>query len=403
MSAFRYQAAGVSINSRQFLVTGGLDIVNDERVLSSCEYFDVHTQTWYNLAIDLPHPLMGHGIAFVGDMLFVFGGQSRYDWCHTPCYTARSDVFAVPIPNGDLSNLQAGQPWKRLTPMMMPRSKFAIVADDRYVYVIGGNDGSEYVAYVNGTNPRQMLQYSTAERYDVENDAWVALPNIPFDPGRPHDIGVGPCSAAGMIGNKIFIVGGKQYYGMLNQEIRIFDIATQSWSFANTYEHGDDNWSHYLGMAQHCVLTLDEVLLTIGGVFENREQDFPCPYNHFLDTNIDGFGCAYEEVRIGWRISFAYMTRRFGCVAGILVERGHKVAIVAGDQNPCRGRTAEKLSLESTLAKVRRCRALSKHRIQRIYNLVRNVFPLVSNRKPLPSKKKARYIQQTLDAFVSTT
>ena len=97
------------------------------------------------------------------------------------------------------------------------------------------------------------------------------------------------------------------------------------------------------------------------------------------------------------------MTRRFGCVAGILVERGHKVAIVAGDRNPCRGRTAEKLSLESTLAEVRRGRARSEHRIQRIYNLVRNIFPLVSNRKPLPSKKKARYIQQTLDAFVSTT
>ena len=270
MSAFRYQAAGVSINSRQFLVTGGLDIVNDERVLSSCEYLDIDTQSWHNLAVDLPHPLMGHGIVFVGDMLFVFGGQSRYDWCNTPNDTARSDAFAIPIPNGDLSNLQAGQPWQRLTPIMMPRSKFAIVADDRYVYVISGSDGSEHV-YMD----IEMLQYSTAERYDVENDVWVALPNIPLDPRRPHDIGVGPCSAAGMIGNKIFIVGGKQYYGMLNQEIRVFDIGTQSWSFANTYKYRDDDWFYYLGMAQHCVLTFDEVLLTIGGAFENREQELP--------------------------------------------------------------------------------------------------------------------------------
>ena len=75
MTKARYKAAGVSVNDHQFLVTGGEDRgAADAReatnsngpVLKSCEYFDLRTNSCRNLPVGLPHPLIGHGIVFVG-------------------------------------------------------------------------------------------------------------------------------------------------------------------------------------------------------------------------------------------------------------------------------------------------------------------------------------------------
>ncbi len=219
MSTSRVGYGTVSINFRQLLVTGGRDHMNSDRVLSSCEYFDVSTQMWHNLAVDLPYPLMSHAVVFVGDrLLFVIGGHDEQWYC-----TLR-DVVSLHVPIGELSNIQAGQTWESLEPMTLTRYSFACVTDGNYIYAIGGQDVVGNGNHEVGLRP----SYISIERYDIEQNHWSQLPDLFSNISR---LGVGSYCVAGIAGNKIFVVGGLLVgqWRTLDQFL-VFNIDSQSWS-----------------------------------------------------------------------------------------------------------------------------------------------------------------------------
>lgn len=105
--------------------------------------------------------------------------------------------------------------WSRKAPMFRKRSSAGAATVNGILYAIGGEGGGPYaVGGFNGTT------LNTVEAYDPVTDSWTSkapLPTARFS------------LAAGVIGDRVYAVGGDNGSGSLNA-VEAYDPATNSWT-----------------------------------------------------------------------------------------------------------------------------------------------------------------------------
>ena len=211
MGTQRAAANGLCVNDRQFLAIGGQS--GPRRYLRSCEYYDTMSELWTACSptIDMPTNRAFFGATQIGDKVFVMGGKES-----SSVKTTRSDLICLDLSScgGDLSRISssatanANTNWESLQPMGGKRHRFACVSHRDYIYVFGGkNEIGE--------------RLSTAERYEVSTNTWSNLPDMPT--------GAINGSAAGVVGDKIYVVGGFGADGTMLASTLVFDTLTQEW------------------------------------------------------------------------------------------------------------------------------------------------------------------------------
>ena len=257
----RGDAGCVWANEYQFLVVGGSG--PNSSCVSLCEYYEKRINDWILLPINLPFDLRSMCVAMSGNRIFVVGGESFADDDHM---VSRSDLISIDVPEGKLSKL-AEQDWETLAPMKDKRSSFACAAHGNALYVFGGRGE-------NGSTELVM-----AERYDIENDRWTPLPNMPG--GYPV------ACAAGVVRNKIYVVGGCECADdgwKRTDACRVFDTSTQRWepsSAKNKEGEKNDGENHTNPFAVPSMNTMrsnlsvavvDHFLIAIGGVDEGGKK-----------------------------------------------------------------------------------------------------------------------------------
>eukprot|EP00531_Pseudo-nitzschia_arenysensis_P007626 CAMPEP_0116118718 /NCGR_PEP_ID=MMETSP0329-20121206/2256_1 /TAXON_ID=697910 /ORGANISM="Pseudo-nitzschia arenysensis, Strain B593" /LENGTH=462 /DNA_ID=CAMNT_0003612369 /DNA_START=89 /DNA_END=1474 /DNA_ORIENTATION=+ len=202
MTIERAGAGGTCVNDCQFLVIGG--VTETDETLPSSEFYDLHDREWHNLPIGMPKNLRYPGVAKIDGTLFVMGGKE------TNNSDPINDLFSIDLPQ-DLKMLTETK-WKSLAPMKEARDAFVCASDSRYIYVFGGSDGAG-------------VSLGTAERFDIKTNQWEILPKLPG--------GARQYPAIGMIGNKIYIIGGIDEDENPLASTIVFDVSKQEWESNN--------------------------------------------------------------------------------------------------------------------------------------------------------------------------
>lgn len=276
----RAGAGGVHVNDHQFLVLGGISCENDD-TLKSCEFYDLLDREWRNLPINMPAKLRYPGVAKIGGRLFVMGGKETRD--SDPCRS----LFSIDLPH-DLKMVEETE-WKRLAPMNEARHAFACVSDSRYIYVFGGSDADE--------DP-----LDTAERFDIETNKWESLRRMPGG-AREH-------CASGMIGNKIYIVGGlREKEGQPTGSTIVFDTSKQKWESSSSVPDMD------AGRFGAFTVVVNHSLIVIGG----WHQDDFASIAEVFDT---------EEKK--WKIIAVHMEAERALSAAVFFKERNTIIVAGG-------------------------------------------------------------------------
>lgn len=206
LGTVRHGSGGLFVNDHQFLVIGGRSSLRDKEedteYREKCEYYDTKTGSWSSVPILMVGGRAQFGVAKVRKTIYVVGGRNS-EGIHT------NSLLSLDLAKGDLAKIKKTKTWKIMEPMKEKRAKHACVAHKNFIYVFGGQDGK-------GDN------LDTAERFDVEKMRWERLPEMPDGARRS-------CAAA-VVGNNIYVVGGKgpTGWGALKSTI-VFDIKKQRW------------------------------------------------------------------------------------------------------------------------------------------------------------------------------
>ena len=189
MKEKRSGCAVVSVNGKVYIF--GRD--DDKRYIVSGEMFDPATNKW------TPIPGMKKDRAYfaactIGNKIYVIGGHNNY----IPCSLV--EVFDT-----------ATQKWSPLPHMKTKRNGCAAVSTKNKIYVFGG---------LSGRDPVTSTYFSSAEVYDVITQKWTQLPEM-----KHKRVG---CKAS-VVGNTIYIVGGRDDIGCLSSS-EVFNISTNTWS-----------------------------------------------------------------------------------------------------------------------------------------------------------------------------
>ena len=287
------ESYGVPINDHQFLVLEGHG--------SYLEYYDTSTEIWKRLSVDMPHFLRDWSVAFVGDRLLVMGGCDELS-------NLRSDVYAMHVPGGDLSAITLGQNWVPLARMREKRFGVACASDDRFVYIFGGKGNDSYECL------------ATVEQYDTHTDRWTQLPDMPGG-GRFG-------SAAGIVGNRIFVVGGQDngvYADSVLRSTIVFDTSRQQWESPNDSETSVPIIPEMIIKRQNFrVLTVDRFLIVVGGDTDWNNKGTTI---EVLDTEHHVWEIAPTPMpMITWNDS------AYAFTAGVL-KQSNKVSIIVAGMN----------------------------------------------------------------------
>nr|DAD19806.1 TPA_asm: hypothetical protein HUJ06_021269 [Nelumbo nucifera] len=132
--------------------------------------FDPHHLAWCPLP---PMPCNPHAYGLsnfiavsIGHHLYVLGGS---------LFDTRSYPIDRPSPSSSIFRLDLStSTWDCLSPMLSPRGSFACVALPNSGQILVAGGGSRHPMF--GAAGSRM---SSAERYDVEKDEWVALDGLP--------------------------------------------------------------------------------------------------------------------------------------------------------------------------------------------------------------------------------
>lgn len=130
---------------------GGLG--SDSQLLNSVEFYNPSTNAW-RFTATMPQATKGHGVAAVGGMLYVVGGETM---------------------DNTLESMQAYNPrldsWTSLSCMILPRSFSGVAVFQREIYVIGG------CVAVGERHPENMLK--SVEIFNPERNEWRFGPELP--------------------------------------------------------------------------------------------------------------------------------------------------------------------------------------------------------------------------------
>ncbi|XP_048459087.1 kelch-like protein 13 isoform X2 [Rhincodon typus] len=222
-------------NSTHLVTLGG---VLRQQLLVSKELrlFDENTHMWKSLAaMDVPR--YQHGVAVIGNFLFVVGGQSNYD---TKGKTAVDTTYRYdPRYNK----------WKQMGSLNEKRTFFHLSALEGNLYAVGGRNIAGELA--------------TVERYNPATNEWSYATRM-SEPHYGH--------AGTVYGGYMYISGGITH-DTFQKELQCYDPKTNCWSQKS-------DMSTVRGL--HCMCSVEDRLYVIGG-------------NHFQGINDydDVLSCEY--------------------------------------------------------------------------------------------------------------
>lgn len=185
---------------------------------ASLEAFDTQLNTWTSKSF-MKHPrgclTLNWAFDAYEDKLFAIGGL---DGTSILSYNESYDV--------------SNDTWTTKSPMNTPRFYHTSVYDAGYVYVFGG------ITSV-GNN---LLVTRKAERYDIANDKWEYLPDMPASDQNSYGLAF---ASSVVIGDKAYFLGGINRVGIsgsvdsINDRILVFNFDTLEWSFSDKFT-GED-------------------------------------------------------------------------------------------------------------------------------------------------------------------
>jgi len=140
--------------------------------LSSGFIYDVRTQQSTPLLNDMPEALSGCSVVANEEFVYVIGGHDDNDDSVNTVYRLCLKIFQ----------------WTTMAPMGTAREDFAAALKEKYIYVFGGCNGDDG-------------WLSSTERYSIDNNTWEDLPYM------PEVLREGHC-AISTPGSEIYIVGG---------------------------------------------------------------------------------------------------------------------------------------------------------------------------------------------------
>jgi N-acetylneuraminic acid mutarotase len=182
------EAAVAALDGKVYMLGG---YPEDRRPRRTLQIYDPASNSWKrgeDAPVALHHPML----AGVGGKLYSLGGQPD------------TDLTLVYDPARDS--------WRALARMPTARGGGAAAVIDDRIYVVGGRPPGALNAF---------------EVYDVSEDSWTVLPRLPtrFE-SRNH-------LAAGAIGGKIYVAGGRYMGGFvespLTDSLEVYDPLTGSW------------------------------------------------------------------------------------------------------------------------------------------------------------------------------
>ncbi len=173
----------------ELVVLGGWSPVGSNLTgVTSDRVFALRNGSWVELP-RLNRPRAGGAAAAVGNWIVVTGGQA--------------DGKLI-----DTTEMFDGTSWRDVAPIPTPRDHLGAVADDAYVYAVGGR------ALSADKNTGAL------ERYDPATDTWKKLPDMPTARG-----GLGVALA----GRRIVAIGGESVTGVYDT-VEAFDLDVGTWA-----------------------------------------------------------------------------------------------------------------------------------------------------------------------------
>ncbi|XP_041496418.1 kelch-like protein 13 isoform X6 [Microtus oregoni] len=253
------------------LVTLG-GVLRQQLVVSKeLRMYDEKTQEWKSLA-PMDAPRYQHGIAVIGNFLYVVGGQSNYD---TKGKTAVDTVFRFdPRYNK----------WIQVASLNEKRTFFHLSALKGFLYAVGGRNAA-------GELP-------TVECYNPRTNEWTYVAKM----NEPH------YGHAGTVYGGVMYISGGITHDTFQKELMCFDTDT-------------DKWTQKAPMTTvrglHCMCTVGDRLYVIGG-------------NHFRGTSDydDVLSCEYYSPILDQWTPIAAMLRGQSDV-GVAVFQ-NKIYVVGG-------------------------------------------------------------------------
>ncbi|KAJ6653791.1 hypothetical protein lerEdw1_008721 [Lerista edwardsae] len=264
------ERTAIRSDSAHLVTLGG--VLRQQLVVSKeLRMYDEKAHEWRSLA-PMDAPRYQHGIAVIGNFLYVVGGQSNYD---TKGKTAVDTVFRFdPRYNK----------WMQVASLNEKRTFFHLSALKGHLYAVGGRNAAGELATVECYNPR-MNEWS-----------YVAKMN------EPH------YGHAGTVYGGLMYISGGITHDTFQKELMCFDPDT-------------DKWSQKAPMTTvrglHCMCTVGDKLYVIGG-------------NHFRGTSDydDVLSCEYYSPTLDQWTPIAAMLRGQSDVGVAVFE--NKIYVVGG-------------------------------------------------------------------------
>ena len=176
MPTIRCRATAVNYQS-MMIVMGGYD---GSRRIGTTELFDVTTSQWFKCD-DLPQPLSHLQASIVGDMLFVMSGADSANSPSKAVYSASLNT---------LSSHQLN--WKQLCDSPLPCIA-SVALRNKYLLIVGGRSRNNTV-------------------YVLKDGSWKVIGTL---------LSVQYYSSAVSLGNKIFVIAGKNYDTSIGNAVSI--------------------------------------------------------------------------------------------------------------------------------------------------------------------------------------
>ncbi|CAG5111895.1 Oidioi.mRNA.OKI2018_I69.chr2.g6166.t1.cds [Oikopleura dioica] len=214
-------------NSNHLIVLGGV-LRQQLSVSNQLRAYDENKKDWLRLR-EMDHPRYQHGIAVIGNFLFVVGGQSNYD---TKGKTAVDTVFRFdPRTNS----------WREVASLNEKRTFFHLSAIGSNLYAVGGRNSAGELA--------------TVEKYSPKEDEW----NFVCKMKEPH------YGHAGTVyDGKMYISGGITH-DSFQKELLCYDPTVDDWETKNPMT---------VVRGLHCMTTHRDRLYVFGGNHFRGSSDY---------------------------------------------------------------------------------------------------------------------------------
>lgn len=264
------ERTAIRSDSSHLVTLGG--VLRQQLVVSKeLRLYDEKEHEWKSLAA-MDAPRYQHGIAVIGNFLYVVGGQSNYD---TKGKTAVDTVFRFdPRYNR----------WMQVASLNEKRTFFHLSALKGHLYAVGGRNAAGELATVECYNPR--------------TNEWTYVAKM----NEPH------YGHAGTVYGGLMYISGGITHDTFQKELMCFEPDT-------------DKWTQRAPMTTvrglHCMCTVGDRLYVIGG-------------NHFRGTSDydDVLSCEYYFPTLDQWTSIAAMLRGQSDVGVAVFE--NKIYVVGG-------------------------------------------------------------------------